>query len=101
MDFWYFKFEGRFTRNSSDYGKGLFSGCLVPENDFDTAKQSFLKSLKESHIKLIDVIKEFTVDGTLLDPSDQTNKFWIEFYSEAEMNNKPVFDIWHLYETGT
>jgi hypothetical protein len=101
MLFWYFKFEGRFTRNSPEFGKGIFSQCLVPENDFDKAKPSFLNSLKVNHIEVIEVLQEFAFDANLLDSDDQTNKFWIKFYREAQLSDKPVFDIWHLYEIGT
>ena len=101
MEFWYFKFEGRFKCTSSEYGKGLFSGCLIPESNYMSAKLSFLNFLKENQIKIVDIVNEFSVDGTLLDPKDVNNTFWINFYKESKTVNKPVFDVWHLYEIGT
>jgi hypothetical protein len=101
MEFWYFKFEGEFLPESSDYGKGCFSGCIVPDCLHSSAKKAFLRAVRTNHVVIIDIIEEFSVDAYLLDKKDSSNKFWIDFYKKAEKVGKPIFDVWHTYPLGS
>jgi hypothetical protein len=98
MNYWYFKFEGRFPKGSPEHGyKGVFSSCLVPESDYEKAKSMFLEALKENKLDLVDAIEHFSVDGEELDPEDEQNTLWITWYQEAKKKKRPVFDKWHVF----
>jgi hypothetical protein len=99
MNYWYFKFEGRFQNGDPQYGcKGVISSCLVPENDYEKARSRFLAALEENDIDLVDILECFELDGTGLDPADEVNTFWINWYQEAVIANEPVFDRWHVFD---
>lgn len=97
MKFWYFKYEGEFKENSSHFGEGVFSGCLIPDSNFQRAKSLFLKNLSEHSIRLVEIIEHFSLDGRELDPSDETNTFWIEWYERAEESKQVENDSWHVF----
>lgn len=98
MKFWYFKFEGIFTKNSVHFGDGVFSSCLIPESKYQKAKKVFSLTLKENQIYLIEITDYFSIDAEELDPKDKNNLFWIEWYRKTEIQNEPVFDLWHLFK---
>ena len=99
MNFWYFKFEGRFKQHSPRYGcKGVFSGCLVPEESYEKAHILFLNALEENDIELVEINESFDVNGAELDPEDENNDFWIDWYNETKSAGEVVFDKWHVFD---
>lgn len=99
MNYWYFRFEGRFPKGSPEHGcKGVFSSCLVPEANYENAKLMFLHALKENEIELLELIEHFSVNGDELDSTDEKNTFWIKLYNDARKEKEPVFDAWHVFD---
>lgn len=98
MKYWYFRFEGKFTKKSPNYGDGVFSNCLVPEQNFQRAKAMFSHTLKAKNIKLDEIIEYFSIDGDELDPTDESNTFWIEWYRKTAKLKKTNFDTWQVYD---
>ena len=96
--FYYFSFEGKFTKKSDDYGYGVFSSCLIPSNNYKIAKKLFHAELRNADIQLIEVLKKFPVDITEIDRND---KFWIEFYKKTKKRGLPTFDVFQTYKLGT
>lgn len=101
MKFWYFKFEGTFTKKSQNYGYGALSGCLIPESSLPKAKKQFLKELSTHEIKLKKILEQFSFEPDDLKSKSKTNQFWIKFYKKTLKAKKPVFDVWQAYELGT
>src|SRR5690349_9336289 len=97
MKFWYFKFDGVFEDGSANAGDGVFSGCMIPEDDFQKARSKFLNALKEEKIAISETIEYFSLDGESLDPSDPLNEFWSDWYRKTADLNEPCFDVLHLY----
>lgn len=97
MEFWYFKFEGKFAKGSPNYGDGIFSACMVPESNYEQARSIFLNSLNVEDILLVEIIEEFSIDGHELDSSDIVNDFWIDLYRNAKSSGSVVYDTWHLF----
>jgi hypothetical protein len=98
MKFWYFKFEGEFTKGSPEYGyHGVISSCFIPESNYQKARAIFMRALEGNEIKLVEILEHFSVDGEELDPKDKDNKFWIKWYKEAKKKKAPVFDKWHVF----
>jgi hypothetical protein len=99
MKYWYFKFEGEFRKDSSEFGgMGVFSSCLVPESNLRIAKSLFFTALRGCEIDLVDVIEQFTIDGNELDPRDERNGFWIAWYNEVKAKGELLFDPWHVFD---
>lgn len=99
MNYWYFKFEGQFKEGSPEYGcKGVFSSCLIPEGSYTKARSLFLRALEKNGIDLSEVLECFEVDGDALDPQDEQNTFWIDWYNKAQKERAPVFDKWHVFD---
>jgi len=98
MKFWYFKFHGKYSKDSSNYGEGVYSGCLIPDSNRRTAKAEFLSALIEERIILEEILDSFALDGHELDPSDRDNDVWIDLYQQAEKLKTPIFTTLHLYD---
>lgn len=98
--FWYFKFEGWFSDDSTEHpGKGVFSDCLVRADTFGEAEFEFYRALAERKINLLELEEYFEVntDPERMDHQNPDNLFWIEWCEETELAGKPTFDEFYLY----
>lgn len=100
MKFWCFNFEGYFSKDSEEYPEsGVFSSCLVPEENYAEAEFRFHEALTERKINLIEIEESFSVDSSPaeMDPEVESNLNWIAWCEETEFAGKPVFDTFNLY----
>ena len=97
MNYWCFKFEGRIVESVAEPGfRGVFSKCLVPDEDYSRALDELHRALKEEGIELVEITETFDYDGFELDDSEDT-AFWKEWYIQARDERGPVFDVWHVF----
>lgn len=98
MKFWCFHFEGAFTKDSLEYPEeGVYSSCLVPEDNYLDAEFRFLQALCERKINLIEISEHFPVDTEDIDLEDKDNLYWIEWCEETELAGKATFEAFELY----
>ena len=100
MKFWYFQFEGYFSKDAPEYAEeGVFSSCLVPADNYSDAEFGFFEALTERKINLIEIEEYFPVDTDPeeMDLEAEENAYWIEWCEETEMAGKPTFETFNLY----
>lgn len=100
MKFWWFKFEGWFSDDSSEYaGEGVFSECLVQKGDQFDAEFEFLAALAERKINLIEIEDRFLIstDPNDIDYENPDNQYWLDWCNETEAAGHPTFEAFHLY----
>lgn len=100
MKFWHFHFEGRFSPESAEYPRqGVFSSCLVREDEYVDAEFAFLQALSKVKINLIEIAESFIVDTDPeeMDPTNPENTFWFEWCEETVEAGEPTFEQFCLY----
>ena len=100
MKFWCFYFEGWFADDAlEDPGHGVFSECLVQEDEYVDAEFAFLEALADRGINLIEISESFPVDTAPeeMDREDEENTFWLEWCAETSEAGRPTFEAFHLY----
>jgi hypothetical protein len=84
MKFWYFRFEARFLAGHEEKGKGISSGCVVPNSNKQESENALVEALRQNGAELISILEAFAYIGNELDPSDERNKLWIRWYKKAD-----------------
>ena len=99
MKFWWFKFEGWFADDSTEFpGEGVYSQCMV-RAAFDQAEFEFLTGLTARKINLVEIEDHHLVDVNPAerDYENSDNRYWLDWCEETELEGKPTFESLHLY----
>lgn len=98
---WFFEFEGEFLDTAPvNFNKGLFSSCLVPRGDYNSAEELFLIALEKSQIKLLKIIDSFVLNEETMDINSEANRFWIDWFEETILTMEVSFDQMYFYPKG-
>jgi hypothetical protein len=99
MKVWFFRFEGRFKSGDTQYGlQGVISCCFVPANTRTLARAAFLDALCKEGIDLVEIMECFEVHIEAFNSEHEQDKPWVDAYRETVRENRPMFDVWHVFD---